>query len=142
MISSLIEQAKNVLTKLNPGDDELLEAETGLSNYLEALATNRIGDRVEIDDLEEANRLLREIRRERSRRGMTTTTQPAQNLESEPSAETLENAQAEIRQASDQELPALGAENAQPLPRFDEAPQISPSASDEGVNQTPRQHRF
>lgn len=136
MISSLIEQAKNVLTKLNPGDNELLEAEIGLSNYLEALATNRIGDRVEIDELEEANRLLREIRRERSRRGMTSATQAAQNLEHELPTETLENAQPEIRKPSDQEEPALDPEKAQSHPRFDDSPQISPSVSDENINET------
>ena len=68
MIRSLIEQAKKVLFSIEPGDDELNQAESSLSTYLEALATNRISDQVEMDDLEEANRLLREIRREKSRR--------------------------------------------------------------------------
>lgn len=61
MIRSLIEQAKKVLFSIEPGDDELNQAESSLSTYLEALATNRISDQVEMDDLEEANRLLREI---------------------------------------------------------------------------------
>lgn len=68
MIRSLIEQAKKVLFSIEPDDDELNQAESSLSTYLEALATNRISDQVEMDDLEEANRLLREIRREKSRR--------------------------------------------------------------------------
>ena len=68
MVSSLIEQAKSVLSALNPDDEQLEQAESGLSTYLEALATNRIADQVSTDELEEANRLLRELRRERSRR--------------------------------------------------------------------------
>lgn len=68
MIRSLIEQAKKVLFTIEPGDDELNQAESSLSTYLEALATNRISDQVEPAELEEANRLLRAIRREKSRR--------------------------------------------------------------------------
>lgn len=68
MIRSLIEQAKKVLFSIEPGDDELNQAESSLSTYLEALATNRISDQVEPAELEEANRLLRAIRREKSRR--------------------------------------------------------------------------
>ena len=81
MVSSLIEQAKGVLSALNPSDDQLEQAESGLSTYLEALATNRISDQVSIDELEEANRLLRELRRERSRRaaGPTAITPQPEN---------------------------------------------------------------
>ena len=68
MIRSLIEQAKKVLFSIEPGDDELNQAESSLSTYLEAMATNRISDQVEPAEQEEANRLLRAIRREKSRR--------------------------------------------------------------------------
>ncbi|MFZ3071334.1 MAG: hypothetical protein WA110_09485, partial [Anaerolineaceae bacterium] len=63
MISDLIDQANEILAKSTPSDDELLKVENALSTYLEALATRRIAENVEIDDVEEANRLLREIRR-------------------------------------------------------------------------------
>lgn len=68
MIQDLIQKAQAVLEKSHPSDQELLEAENSLSAFLEALATERIADPVEFTDLEHANRLLREIRRERSRR--------------------------------------------------------------------------
>ncbi len=68
MIQDLILKAQAVLEKSHPSDQELLEAENSLSAFLEALATERIADPVEFTDLEHANRLLREIRRERSRR--------------------------------------------------------------------------
>ena len=45
MISSLIEQARIVLSSKDPSDEQLRQAETGLSTYLEALAT--MADRVE-----------------------------------------------------------------------------------------------
>ncbi len=81
MVSSLIEQAIKVLSSKDPSDDQLSLAETGLSTYLEALATNRISDQVGIDELEEANRLLRELRRERSRRATGAAATSAQPVE-------------------------------------------------------------
>jgi hypothetical protein len=81
MVSSLIEQAKKVLSSPDPSDEQLSQAETGLSTYLEALATNRISDQVGVDELEEANRLLRELRRERSRRASGSIATPTQPLE-------------------------------------------------------------
>ena len=68
MIFDLISQAKQAISNKNPSIEALDQAESALSTFLEALATKRITETVEIDDLEEANRLLREIRRERSRR--------------------------------------------------------------------------
>ena len=68
MIFDLISQAKQAISNKNPSIEALDQAESALSTFLEALATKRIAETVEIDDLEEANRLLREIRRERSRR--------------------------------------------------------------------------
>ncbi|HSN94227.1 MAG TPA: hypothetical protein VLR89_04090 [Anaerolineaceae bacterium] len=68
MISDLISQAKQAISNKNPSIEALDQAESALSTFLEALATKRIAEVVEIDDLEEANRLLREVRRERSRR--------------------------------------------------------------------------
>ncbi|MEL7625866.1 MAG: hypothetical protein AAGU15_03320 [Anaerolineaceae bacterium] len=95
MVSSLIEQAMKVLSSKDPTDEELSQAESGLSTYLEASATNRIADDVGIDELEEANRLLRELRRERSRRAAgpaSTASQPQETPQSTniPSAEKAE----------------------------------------------------
>ena len=81
MVSSLIEQAKKILSAKDPSDEQLSQAESDLSTYLEALATNRISDQVEIDELEEANRLLRELSRERSRRVAGTVTTPSELIE-------------------------------------------------------------
>ena len=102
MISSLIEQAKNALSSKDPSDEQLSQAETGLSTYLEALATNRISDDVSVDDLEEAHRLLRELRRESSRRAAGQTVTPPQSIETPPATtpEPSENFQPES--------PALG----------------------------------
>jgi len=68
MINDLIEKALSVLSDAFPNDDALSQVESELSTLLEAHATNRLGDDISIDELEEANRLLREIRREKSRR--------------------------------------------------------------------------
>ena len=98
MIQDLIDQANNILNQANPSDEELLQAENALSTYLEALATRRIVDEVDLEDVDEANRLLRELRRERSRRvasspeapqsaskaGSTPTESPAENSPSRP----------------------------------------------------------
>jgi tetratricopeptide (TPR) repeat protein len=68
MLKDLIYQARLVIEKSQPTDQELAEAENALSAFLEALATERISEPVDFTELENANRLLREIRRERSRR--------------------------------------------------------------------------
>ena len=68
MIKPLIETAQKVLAMPNPGDADLLHAQSELSSFLEALSTQRISAKVEIDDLEEAERLMRELQREMSRR--------------------------------------------------------------------------
>jgi tetratricopeptide (TPR) repeat protein len=68
MLKDLIRQAKSVLDQTEPPEKALIEAENALSAYLEALATDRISEPVDFAELEHANRLLREIRRERSRR--------------------------------------------------------------------------
>jgi tetratricopeptide (TPR) repeat protein len=68
MIKDLILKAKNTLEEAHPSDEALTSVENALSAYLEALATERISDPVDFADLENANRLLREVRRERSRR--------------------------------------------------------------------------
>jgi hypothetical protein len=67
MILDLIEQAKTLLKKSNPSDDELLQVETRFRPIWKpwphtALRSGGPGD------VDEANRLLREIRRERGRR--------------------------------------------------------------------------
>lgn len=68
MINDLIDKALSVLSNASPSDDDLSLVESQLSTLLEAHATNRLGDDISVDELEEANRLLREIRREKSRR--------------------------------------------------------------------------
>ncbi len=68
MLKDLIRQAKSVLDQSEPPEKALTEAENALSAYLEALATDRITEPVDFSELEHANRLLREVRRERSRR--------------------------------------------------------------------------
>lgn len=68
MLSDLILRAKDILIQNEPSDDALLEIENALSAYLEALATERIAEPVDLVNLEHANRLLRELRRIRSRR--------------------------------------------------------------------------
>lgn len=68
MLKDLILRAKTVLDQSLPPEQELVEVENALSAYLEAMATERIAEPVDFTDLEHANRLLREVRRERSRR--------------------------------------------------------------------------
>ena len=92
MVSSLIEQAKKVLSAKDPSDEQLSQAESDLSTYLEALATNRISDQIEIDELEEANRLLRELRRERSRRAAGTVAAQSEPAEATQSTKTTSTA--------------------------------------------------
>ena len=84
MLQDLILRAKNTLEQEQPSEQDLIAVENALSAFLEALATERIHEPVEFKELEHANRLLREIRRERSRRMVE-----AQSRES-----TFENAQA------------------------------------------------
>ena len=83
MLQDLILRAKNTLEQEQPSEQDLIAVENALSAFLEALATERIHEPVEFEELEHANRLLREIRRERSRRMVE-----AQSRES-----TFENAQ-------------------------------------------------
>ena len=85
MIRSLIEQAKHLLDSTSVlSTEELDQAELALSTYLEALATNRISDKVSTNDLEEANRLLRELRREKSRLVAGTASQPDETTPNAP----------------------------------------------------------
>jgi len=93
MIQDLIDQANNILNQANPSDEELLQAENALSTYLEALATRRIVDEVDLEDVDEANRLLRELRRERSRRVASSpeAPRPASTTKSTPPESPAEN---------------------------------------------------
>ena len=68
MLKDLIQRARSVLDQSHPPEQELVDVENALSAFLEALATERIAEPVEFTELEHANRLLREVRRERSRR--------------------------------------------------------------------------
>ena len=83
MLPDLILRAKDVLRQSQPTDQALMEAENALSAYLEAIATERISQPVDFTELEHANRLLREIRRERSRRLADAQAQHPVNVQSE-----------------------------------------------------------
>ena len=85
MINDLIEKARSVLSNASPSDDALSQVENELSTFLEAHATNRLGDDISVDELEEANRLLREVRRERSRRQAGQPTPATEEPTSTPS---------------------------------------------------------
>lgn len=92
MLQDLILRAKEVLDQTQPPDEALIDAENALSAYLEAIATERITEPVSFTELEHANRLLREIRRERSRR--LAEVQSMENLQSaeDVTPEKLSNA--------------------------------------------------
>jgi tetratricopeptide (TPR) repeat protein len=75
MLPDLILRAKDILSQTQPPDQALMEIENALSAYLEALATERVSAPANFIELEHANRLLREIRRERSRRLAEAQTQ-------------------------------------------------------------------
>ena len=85
MIKTLIEQAQKVLVSTKPSDDELLHAQSELASFLDALSTGRMSVKVDIDDLEESERLMRELKREINRRqaGM-----PAQTPQAKPVFDT------------------------------------------------------
>ncbi len=68
MLNDLIKQANQILSEKDASDEALISIENEISSYLEALATERLSEEVSLEDLEGANRLLKEIRRERARR--------------------------------------------------------------------------
>ncbi|NLN69928.1 MAG: tetratricopeptide repeat protein [Chloroflexi bacterium] len=80
MLIDLIIKAKDILNQEQPTDQALMETENALSAYLEALATERISEPIETTDLEHAHRLLREVRRERSRRLAEAQAQTANEI--------------------------------------------------------------
>jgi tetratricopeptide (TPR) repeat protein len=88
MLPDLILRAKDVLSQSQPTDQALMEVENALSAYLEAVATERISGPVDFVELEHANRLLREIRRERSRRLAEAQSQKANKVPEETPEET------------------------------------------------------
>ena len=84
MLKDLILRAKAVLDQAHPPEQELVEVENALSAFLEALATERIAEPVDFTELEHANRLLREVRRERSRRLAEMQYQDQNNQPAQP----------------------------------------------------------
>jgi tetratricopeptide (TPR) repeat protein len=85
MLIDLIRQASKILSEKSPTDDDLQQAENSISSYLEALATERVSEQVSLENIEDANRLLKEIRRERARRLAGQTASPdSQAIEMEP----------------------------------------------------------
>ncbi len=101
MLIELIRRAQDILKQSQPADQDLVEVENALSAYLEAIATERISEDIHFTELEHANRLLREIRRERSRR--MADVQRAQSVNEQiPEAETASPSQAETVNVSPQ----------------------------------------
>lgn len=117
MINDLIEKALSVLSDASPSDDALSQVESELSTLLEAHATNRLGEDFSIDELEEANRLLREIRREKSRRlaGQATETDketpPTPATSSASSAESIFQSTTPPQSAKNADIPPLTRTN-------------------------------
>jgi len=68
MLIDLIHQASKLINEKSPLEEELIRVENSLSSYLEALATERVIEQVSLENIEDATRLLKEIRRERARR--------------------------------------------------------------------------
>lgn len=85
MLIDLIRQASKILSEKTPAEEDLQQAENSISSYLEALATERVSEEVSLENIEDANRLLKEIRRERARRlaGQTSFPEP-QGAEIDP----------------------------------------------------------
>ena len=97
MLIDLIRQASKILSEKSPTDDDLQQAENSISSYLEALATERVSEQVSLENIEDANRLLKEIRRERARRLAGQTASPdSQAIEMEPQS-TSNNSKPIIR---------------------------------------------
>jgi len=120
MINDLIEKALSVLSNPSPSDDALSEVESELSTLLEAHATNRLGDDISVDELEEANRLLREIRREKSRRhagqpaAASSEPTPAPSTpaaSAAPAGESIFQAQTPPQEARKADIPPLTRTN-------------------------------
>lgn len=117
MINDLIEKALSVLSDASPSDDALSQVESELSTLLEAHATNRLGDDISIDELEEANRLLREIRREKSRRLAGESTPADEDAPSTPvtpsasSAESIFQTTTPPQAAKNADVPPLTRTN-------------------------------
>jgi len=120
MINDLIEKALSVLSDASPSDDALRQVESELSTLLEAHATNRLGDDISIDELEEANRLLREIRREKSRRLAGQPTPTSEEPTSTPStpvtpsassAESIFQTTTPLQAAKNADIPPLTRTN-------------------------------
>ncbi len=137
MINDLIDKALSVLSNASPSDDDLSLIESQLSTLLEAHATNRLGDDISVDELEEANRLLREIRREKSRRlagqpaptsSESTITPPTPATPAVPTGESIFQSATSPQSAKKADVPPLtrtnlGAElnsgiDSDPLRRF------------------------
>ena len=116
MLPDLILRAKDVLKQENAADQALMEVENALSAYLEALATERISPPEDLGELENANRLLREIRRERSRRLADSQAQISPDSQ-EPAEKTDDISAQPIKAPSIS--PQLGEDDAyDPLQKF------------------------
>jgi tetratricopeptide (TPR) repeat protein len=114
MLKELILRAHDILEQTHPTDQDLVDVENALSAYLEAIATERVSEPVDFQELENANRLLREIRRERSRRLAESQIQEDEQ-EQEPAEEETP---AQIRERVNIS-PQLGEDDAyDPLKKF------------------------
>lgn len=113
MIKDLILRANTILSAEQPSDEELTSVENALSAYLEALATERVSEPVDFADLEHANRLLREVRRERSRR-----LAEARRLEYEAQPQEVSPDQPESSKPSVNISPEFEEDSYDPLKKF------------------------
>jgi len=114
MLKDLILKAKDILEETHPSGQDLAEVENGLSAYLEAIATERISEPVSFEELDHANRLLREIRRERSRRLAEAQSQERPAAKPSPEKETSAPQKERVNVS-----PQLGEDDAyDPLKKF------------------------
>jgi len=114
MLKELILRAHGILEQTHPTDQDLVDVENALSAYLEAIATERVSEPVDFQDLENANRLLREIRRERSRRLAESQIQEDEQEQKLPKEETPAQNREQVNIS-----PQLGEDDAyDPLKKF------------------------
>jgi hypothetical protein len=91
-VNDLIEKAIMFYRRVS-SDDALRKWKANSQLCWKPMPTNRLGDDISIDELEEANRLLREIRREKSRRLAGETTPVDEDAPSTPASPSTSSAE-------------------------------------------------
>ncbi|HQN69579.1 MAG TPA: hypothetical protein PLW19_07015, partial [Anaerolineaceae bacterium] len=115
MIKPLIEQAQKVLASAKPSDADLMHAQSELASFLDALSTGRMSVKVELDDLEESERLMRELKREINRRQAGT---PAQTTQAKSVSDTQDMTVAHQETSPTAVIPETPEPVASPPPVF------------------------